>query len=135
MIVNVFGSTLQLCYVIVFILYSVKKSTILQQFAGAMSFVTIVYLYSIFESDRTLAAQRIGFLSCSLTIMFFASHLTMLVSLKIHTYDNRRSFRQIYFYVFPCFFRLHLCFPYSYLTRILTAFVIQLHSLVTSFDK
>ncbi|XP_033221083.1 sugar transporter SWEET1 [Belonocnema kinseyi] len=79
--VNSFGAALQLCYVAMYTLYSVKKSTILKQFVGAMTFVTIVYIYSIFEPDRALASQRIGFLSCSLTILFFASPLTMLVSL------------------------------------------------------
>lgn len=76
--VNVFGAILQLCYVVTFMLYSVKKSIIMKQFTVAITFVTIIYIYSIFESDRSLAAQRIGFLSCSLTILFFASPLTML---------------------------------------------------------
>ncbi|XP_043477247.1 sugar transporter SWEET1 [Leptopilina heterotoma] len=77
-LVNVFGATLQLFYVITFMLYSVKKSTILKQLIGSITFVTFVFTYSMLEPNRALAAQRIGFLSCSTTIFFFASPLTML---------------------------------------------------------
>ncbi|XP_051163950.1 sugar transporter SWEET1 [Leptopilina boulardi] len=77
-LVNIFGATLQLFYVIIFMLYSVKKSTILKQLIGSITFVTFVFMYSILEPNRALAAQRIGFLSCSTTILFFASPLTML---------------------------------------------------------
>ncbi|XP_012282393.1 sugar transporter SWEET1 [Orussus abietinus] len=77
-LVNIFGTSLQLCYVVVFILYSVKKSVILKQISWAFCFVAPMYLYSMVEEDKALATQRIGFLSCSLTILFFASPLTML---------------------------------------------------------
>lgn len=76
--VNVFGTILQICYVQIYILYSVKKSTTIKQFILASCFVLIVYFYSIYEEDKVLAAKHVGFLSCSLTVLFFASPLISL---------------------------------------------------------
>lgn len=80
--VNIFGTILQICYILVYILYSVKRSTTIKQFAAATFFVALVYLYSIYQEDRVLAAKHVGFLSCSLTILFFASPLILLVNIK-----------------------------------------------------
>lgn len=80
--VNAFGTFLQFCYIIVFTLYSVKKALILKQFLVAVLFIIIIYLYSIIETDKELVRRQIGFLSCGLTVLFFASPLTMLVNIN-----------------------------------------------------
>ncbi|XP_012269476.1 sugar transporter SWEET1 [Athalia rosae] len=77
-VVNIFGVSLQLCYTITFILFSIRKSLPLKQLMAAVIFVALAYTYGLREADGELARQRIGLLSCSLTIMFFASPLTML---------------------------------------------------------
>ncbi|XP_014480899.1 PREDICTED: sugar transporter SWEET1 isoform X1 [Dinoponera quadriceps] len=76
--VNFFGMLLQICYIIIFTLYSLKRCTTLRQFAAALTFILIVYLYSGFQKDEALVTKQIGFLSCSLTILFFASPLVLL---------------------------------------------------------
>jgi len=80
--VNTFGTLLQICYVLIYILYNVKRSTTIRQFITAICFISLVYLYSIYQKDKVLAEKHIGFLSCSLTILFFASPLISLVSIK-----------------------------------------------------
>ncbi|XP_063990173.1 sugar transporter SWEET1 [Diachasmimorpha longicaudata] len=77
--VNLFGTLLQFLYIAIFALYSVKKTLILKQFVGAILFISTVYIYSIVHADRIEATKHVGLLSCSLTILFFASPLTMLV--------------------------------------------------------
>ncbi|XP_012539437.1 sugar transporter SWEET1 [Monomorium pharaonis] len=76
--VNIFGTILQICYVFIYILYNVKRSTTIKQFAVAICLVSLVYLYSTYQKDRILAVKYVGFLSCSLTILFFASPLISL---------------------------------------------------------
>ncbi|XP_012057027.1 PREDICTED: sugar transporter SWEET1 [Atta cephalotes] len=76
--VNVFGTILQICYILIYILYNVKRSTTIKQFTIAICLISLVYLYSIFQKNRVLAEKHIGFLSCSLTILFFASPLISL---------------------------------------------------------
>ncbi|XP_011879213.1 PREDICTED: sugar transporter SWEET1 isoform X2 [Vollenhovia emeryi] len=76
--VNIFGTILQICYVCVYILYNVKRSTTIKQFTVAIGLVSLVYLYSIYQEDKVLAERHVGFLSCSLTIIFFASPLISL---------------------------------------------------------
>lgn len=76
--VNIFGASLQACYVFVFIMYSVKKLRTIRQIAAATCFLGIVYFYSFFEEDKTLAARYVGFLSCVVTVLFFASPLMMM---------------------------------------------------------
>jgi len=80
--VNVFGTILQICYILIYILYNVKRSTTIKQFTIAICLISLIYLYSIFQKNRVLAEKHIGFLSCSLTILFFASPLISLVSMK-----------------------------------------------------
>ncbi|KAG5329036.1 SWET1 protein, partial [Acromyrmex charruanus] len=76
--VNIFGTILQICYILIYILYNVKRSTTIKQFTIAICLISLVYLYSIFQKNRVLAEKHIGFLSCSLTILFFASPLISL---------------------------------------------------------
>ncbi|XP_071567509.1 sugar transporter SWEET1 [Temnothorax nylanderi] len=76
--VNIFGTILQICYVLIHILYNVKRSTTIKQFTVAICLVLLVYLYSIYQRDKVLAERYVGFLSCSLTILFFASPLISL---------------------------------------------------------
>lgn len=79
--VNIFGTILQICYIAIYILYSVKKSTTIKQFAAATFFVASIYFYSIYQEDKVVATKYVGFLSCTLTILFFASPLILLVSI------------------------------------------------------
>ena len=81
LLVNVFGTILQASYVCVFILYSVKKFKIVKQMIAATCFLGVVYFYSFYEEDKVLAARYVGFLSCTVTVLFFASPLMMVVSL------------------------------------------------------
>jgi len=76
--VNIFGTLLQICYILIYILYNVKRSTTIKQFTAAICLVSLIYLYSIYEKDKVLAERHVGFLSCSLTILFFASPLISL---------------------------------------------------------
>lgn len=76
--VNIFGAILQLCYVLIYFLYSVKKWTTIKQFTAATGFVFFVYSYSMYQEDKELAAKHVGFLSCTLTVLFFASPLISL---------------------------------------------------------
>ncbi|XP_057336571.1 sugar transporter SWEET1 [Microplitis mediator] len=82
--VNIFGVILQLGYIAIYILYCIKKSTIVRQFLSAVLFITGVYLWSIVEENKQLATRQIGFLSCGFTILFFASPLTMLAHVIKH---------------------------------------------------
>lgn len=77
-LVNIFGTILQLSYVIVFTMYSVKKSMTLKQLTAATCFLAVVYSYVAYETDKELAAKYVGLISCSVTILFFASPLFML---------------------------------------------------------
>lgn len=88
LLVNVFGSILQASYVYIFILYSVQKFKPIKQMIAATCFLGFVYFYSFYEEDRALAAKYVGFLSCILTVLFFASPLMMLVSLLIFSVCN-----------------------------------------------
>ncbi|XP_032678836.1 sugar transporter SWEET1 [Odontomachus brunneus] len=77
--VNLFGIILQAIYIVIFALYCLKRWTTLKQVTAALIFTTLVYLYANFiQTDKALATKHIGFLSCSLTILFFASPLTLL---------------------------------------------------------
>lgn len=80
LLVNIFGSVLQASYVWVFILYSTKRYRTVRQMIGATCFLGAVYFYSIYEPDKALAARYVGFFSCSVTVLFFASPLMLLVS-------------------------------------------------------
>ncbi|XP_043268308.1 sugar transporter SWEET1 [Venturia canescens] len=77
-LVNLLGGVLQISYTLIYLCYTTKRGTIVRQIIGALFFVTMVYAYSIMEFDRKVAASIVGFLSCSLTILFFASPLIML---------------------------------------------------------
>lgn len=83
LLVNIFGTILQASYVCVFILYSVKKFKTIRQMIAATCFLGAIYFYSFYEEDKILAAKYVGFLSCIVTVLFFASPLIMLVSLLI----------------------------------------------------
>ncbi|XP_076756590.1 sugar transporter SWEET1 [Xylocopa sonorina] len=78
LLVNLFGAILQASYVYVFIVYSVQKIRIIRQIVAATCFLALVYFYSFYEDDRLLATKYVGFLSCTLTVLFFASPLMML---------------------------------------------------------
>ncbi|CAK9818014.1 Sugar transporter SWEET1 [Anthophora plagiata] len=78
LLVNVFGTILQASYVCIFILYSVKKFKTVKQMIVATCFLGAVYFYSFYEEDKALAAKYVGFLSCAVTVLFFASPLILL---------------------------------------------------------
>ncbi|XP_076233311.1 sugar transporter SWEET1 isoform X2 [Calliopsis andreniformis] len=78
LLVNIFGVILQASYVCIFILYSVKKFRTIKQMIAATCFLGAVYFYSFYEEDKTLAIKYIGFLSCTVTVLFFASPLVMM---------------------------------------------------------
>ncbi|KAK0083634.1 hypothetical protein PV325_008475 [Microctonus aethiopoides] len=76
--VNITGTFLQLSYIAVYTKYCTQKSLILKQFITSVIFITVVYFYSIINQDKAEVTSQIGLLSCALTILFFASPLTML---------------------------------------------------------
>ncbi|XP_076652503.1 sugar transporter SWEET1 [Halictus rubicundus] len=78
LLVNIFGAVLQASYVYVYILYSVKKLKIVREMIMATCFLGAVYIYSFYEQDKSLAAKYVGFLSCTVTVLFFASPLMMM---------------------------------------------------------
>lgn len=79
--VNLFGVILNICYIVTFAIYTLKRQSILRQFIVAGNFIIIICVYSIFvQKDKALLTRQIGLLSCSLTVLFFASPLILLVS-------------------------------------------------------
>ncbi|XP_043256047.1 sugar transporter SWEET1 isoform X1 [Colletes gigas] len=78
LVVNIFGTILQASYVCVFILYSVKRLKTVKQMIAATLFLGIVYFYSFYEDDQVIAAKYVGFFSCTVTVLFFASPLIMM---------------------------------------------------------
>lgn len=76
--VNIFGSTLQASYVVVFTVYAVKRHRVIKQMIAATCFVMAVYLYSFYDTDRQQAAKYVGLLCCAVTVLFFASPLTLM---------------------------------------------------------
>ncbi|XP_076230513.1 sugar transporter SWEET1 isoform X2 [Nomia melanderi] len=78
LLVNIFGAVLQASYVYVYILYSVKRFKIIKEMIIATCFLAAVYFYSFYEEDKLLAAKYVGFLSCTVTVLFFASPLMMM---------------------------------------------------------
>lgn len=79
--VNMFGSSLQFFYAFTFYIYTVKKNLIVKQMLAALTFISMMYLYWFAAEDIAWVTKIVGLISCTLTIMFFASPLTMLVSL------------------------------------------------------
>ncbi|XP_058797305.1 sugar transporter SWEET1-like isoform X2 [Phymastichus coffea] len=78
MIVNIFGSSLQFFYAFTFYTYTIHKKVIVKQMFSAILFINLMYLYWFVSEDVALVTKRIGLLSCTLTILFFASPLTLL---------------------------------------------------------
>nr|CAD7395639.1 unnamed protein product [Timema cristinae] len=70
-LVNTFGASLQLAYVITYYLYCVKKSLVCRQMFTACTVL-------VYETDLIVAKHRVGLLCCFVTIIFFAAPLTML---------------------------------------------------------
>ncbi|XP_031787499.1 recombination activating gene 1 activating protein 1 isoform X1 [Nasonia vitripennis] len=78
MIVNIIGSSLQFLYAFAFYIYTIHKKIIVKQMFLAMTFIGFMYLYWIAAEDQDLVTKRVGFISCALTILFFASPMTLL---------------------------------------------------------
>ncbi|EFN82880.1 RAG1-activating protein 1-like protein [Harpegnathos saltator] len=77
--VNLFGALLQVYNIIIFLIYSIKKSTTVRQVAAALVFILVIFIYSAFlQQDKTVLVKQVGFLSCTLTVLFFASPLFLL---------------------------------------------------------
>nr|CAD7444026.1 unnamed protein product [Timema bartmani] len=77
-LVNTFGASLQLAYVITYYLYCVKKSLVCRQMFTACTVLVVTLAYSEYETDLLVAKYRVGLLCCFVTIIFFAAPLTML---------------------------------------------------------
>nr|CAD7592944.1 unnamed protein product [Timema genevievae] len=77
-LVNTFGASLQLAYVITYYLYCVKKSLVCRQMFTACTVLVVTLAYSEYETDLLVAKYRVGLLCCLVTIIFFAAPLTML---------------------------------------------------------
>ncbi|XP_078043032.1 sugar transporter SWEET1 [Augochlora pura] len=75
LLINMFGTVLQASYVYVYISYSVKKLKIIREMIIATCFLGAVYFYSFYEQDKLLAAKYVGFLSCTVAVLYFASPL------------------------------------------------------------
>ncbi|XP_076377756.1 sugar transporter SWEET1 isoform X2 [Megalopta genalis] len=54
----------------------VKKLKIIREMIIATCFLGAVYFYSFYEQDKLLAAKCVGFLSCTVAVLYFASPLT-----------------------------------------------------------
>lgn len=77
-IVNTVGSTLFIAYSATFYLYSIKKSTTLKQIVVAFTVLIAILCYSLYyyESDKVGVTDLMGFVCCTMTIVFFAAPLT-----------------------------------------------------------
>lgn len=56
-----------------------KKKVVAKQILLAFIFVSCNYLYWYCSEDSVLVTRRIGLISCTITVLFFASPLTLLV--------------------------------------------------------
>jgi len=73
---NTIGATLFFAYVITFYIYSLRKTSVMQQLIGSILFLTIVLIYSSYHIEQD--ASYIGILCCNVTLMFFAAPLVNL---------------------------------------------------------
>ncbi|KAL7288802.1 sugar transporter SWEET1 [Trichogramma pretiosum] len=77
-IVNCVGASLQFFYTFTFYIYTIKKKLIVEQMSIALAFIGIMLFYWHIQEDISMVTRHVGLISCALTIMFFASPLTML---------------------------------------------------------
>lgn len=77
-IVNTVGATLFFSYSATFYVYSIKKSTTLKQIIVAIALLVAILWYSFYyyTSDIVGVTDLIGFVCCTMTIIFFAAPLT-----------------------------------------------------------
>jgi len=88
-IVNTFGSSLQFFYAFTFYIYTVKKNVIVKQMLLALTFISFMFLYWFVEEDIASVIRHVGFISCTFTILFFASPLINLAHvLRVKSADS-----------------------------------------------
>lgn len=77
-LVNVIGSTLFLCYTVVYYVFTVNKTTLLKQFSMAWFVLLMSIAYIQYEDDHEQAVQATGILCFVVTVIFFAAPMTVL---------------------------------------------------------
>ncbi|KAG4071453.1 hypothetical protein HA402_011607 [Bradysia odoriphaga] len=78
-IVNTIGSMLFLLYTVIYYVFTVSKSSFLKQFFLALLTLLLTLGYVQYETDFDQARQVMGLLCCSVSVLFFAAPLTMLL--------------------------------------------------------
>ncbi|RZC42968.1 sugar transporter SWEET1, partial [Asbolus verrucosus] len=74
-LVNTVGASLFFAYVITFLIYSIKKSTVIRQFVGCCIILTLTLLYVQHKDNFEEAKKCLGVVCCIVTILFFAAPL------------------------------------------------------------
>lgn len=74
-LVNAVGSILMISYTVTYYMYTNRKNVIVKQLVGAFVVIVAMHLYIRFEDDKLVAQNRLGVISCSTTLMFFAAPL------------------------------------------------------------
>ncbi|KAB0794543.1 hypothetical protein PPYR_11382 [Photinus pyralis] len=77
--VNTVGTALNFSYASLFCFFSIKKTVVLRQFVGSVFGIITLLLYLVNGFSTEISIKYVGFLSCALTIMFFAAPLTSLM--------------------------------------------------------
>uniref|UniRef100_A0A1B0CYW3 Sugar transporter SWEET n=1 Tax=Phlebotomus papatasi TaxID=29031 RepID=A0A1B0CYW3_PHLPP len=78
-LVNIAGTCLMFCYTIIFYVLSTNKKVILRQFATVLLVLVSVVAYTQYETELSKSIEILGIICCTVTVLFFAAPLTMLL--------------------------------------------------------
>ncbi|XP_031623750.1 sugar transporter SWEET1 isoform X2 [Contarinia nasturtii] len=79
-LVNAVGATLFFSYFIVFWMFTVNTGAIYRQFFGAILVLGLVLSYTnYYQENRNEAIEVVGYVCCTITVLFFAAPCCMLV--------------------------------------------------------
>lgn len=78
-LVNVIGACLFFIYFVIFWLFTVNTSAIYRQFFGCLVVLGLTLSYTDYYAiDRTEAVEVVGYICCTITIIFFAAPCCMI---------------------------------------------------------
>uniref|UniRef100_A0A1L8DEV2 Sugar transporter SWEET n=1 Tax=Nyssomyia neivai TaxID=330878 RepID=A0A1L8DEV2_9DIPT len=78
-LVNIVGSCLMFGYTVIFYVLSTNKKVILRQFATVLLVLVSVVAYTQYDVEEPRAIEILGIICCTVTVLFFAAPLTMLL--------------------------------------------------------
>ncbi|XP_026495170.1 sugar transporter SWEET1 [Vanessa tameamea] len=77
-LVNSFGIVLTVSYVLVFYIYTIKKTSVLRQFLLSITIYVFTIGYMSVEEDNEVLLSRLGLSACSLTLLTIAAPMIKL---------------------------------------------------------